>query len=139
MKTDDPRPVTIMGPLAQVLDEQRRWLVAKQHEALSSRLMFLASPKQRAQAAARFPDRLATWFRCGSCLNKPLREIVKRAGITPVSPHSFRRTMENLARRAGVDDRVRRAQAGSRRARRPFTQPWMRASARHQDWRWSSW
>ena len=47
-------------------------------------------------------------------LDKPLRKVLKRAGITPVSPHSFRRTMENLARRAGVDDLVRRAQAGWR-------------------------
>jgi integrase len=76
--------------------------------------MFPASPKQRAQAAARFPDRPATWFRSGSCLDKPLRAVVKRAAVTPVSPHSFRRTMENLARRAGVDDLVRRAQAGWR-------------------------
>lgn len=114
VKTDDPRRVTITEPLARALDDQRRWLVARQHEGLASGLMFPSSPKQRAQAAVRFPDREPTWFRSGSCLDKPLRDIVERAGVTPVSPHSFRRTMENLARRAGVDGLVRRAQAGWR-------------------------
>lgn len=113
-KTDDPRRISIVEPLMRVLDEQRRWLVATQHPGLASGLMFPSSPKQRAQAAARFPDREPTWFRSASCLDVPLQRVVKRAGVTEVSPHSFRRTMENLARRAGVDGLVRRAQAGWR-------------------------
>ena len=113
-KTDDPRRIHIVEPLARVLDEQRKWLVATQHPGLSSGLMFPASPKQRAQAEVRFPDRQPTWFRSASCMDAPLERAVERAGITEVSPHSFRRTMENLARRAGVDGLVRRAQAGWR-------------------------
>ena len=43
--------------------------------------------------------------------------MVKHAKVPAVSPHSFRRTQENLARKAGVDQLVRRAQAGWRTER----------------------
>ncbi len=58
-----------------------------------------------------------TWFRTGSCLVEPIRAVVKRAKVPSVSPHSFRRTQENLARKAGVDQLVRRAQTGWRTER----------------------
>ncbi len=40
--------------------------------------------------------------------------MVERAELPPISLHSFRRTWENLLRRAGVDDLVRRSLAGWR-------------------------
>ena len=38
----------------------------------------------------------------------------RRLGIPPISPQSFRRTLENLLREAGVQQLVRRALAGWR-------------------------
>jgi integrase len=55
-----------------------------------------------------------SWFRSETVLDAPLRKVVKAAGITPISPHSLRRTYENLLRKAGVDDLVRRSMAGWR-------------------------
>jgi integrase len=48
---------------------------------------------------------------------------VEAAGITPISLHSLRRTYENLLRKAGVDDLVRRSMAGwrSEEAQRIYT------------------
>ena len=43
-----------------------------------------------------------------------LRKIVERSGVTPISPHSFRRTWENVLRQAGIDLLVRRSLAGWR-------------------------
>jgi len=114
VKTDDPRRVTIVEPLALVLDEQRRWLLEEQHAGLSSGLMFPASATHRAAAQARYPKREFGWHRSASCLDEPIRIVADAAQVTPISPHSFRRTLENLARRAGVDELVRRAQAGWR-------------------------
>ena len=59
-------------------------------------------------------SREESWYRAASCLVEPIRAVVKRAKVPAVSPHSFRRTQENLARKAGVDQLVRRAQAGWR-------------------------
>ncbi len=47
-------------------------------------------------------------------LDKPLRAVVAKAGVRPISPHSFRRTYENLLRKAGVDQLVRQSIAGWR-------------------------
>ena len=97
-----------------VLNEQRRWLLEKQHPALSTELMFPANPKQaRAGQAWREADEVS-WFRSETVLDAPLRKVVKAAGITPISLHSLRRTYENLLRKAGVDDLVRRSMAGWR-------------------------
>ena len=45
-------------------------------------------------------------------LDKPLRRVVAEAGVPRITPHSFRRTYENLLRQSGVDDLVRRSVAG---------------------------
>ena len=113
-KTDDPRRVHVVDPLAAVLEAQRRWLLETQHAGLQSTLMFPASAHQKRGAATRYPDREESWYRAASCLVEPIRAVVKRAKVPAVSPHSFRRTQENLARKAGVDQLVRRAQAGWR-------------------------
>lgn len=113
-KTDDPRRVVVVEPLAQVLNEQRRWLLESQHPALSTGLMFPARPKQaKAGRTRREVDELS-WFRSETVLDAPLRKVVEAAGITPISLHSLRRTYENLLRKAGVDDLVRRSMAGWR-------------------------
>jgi hypothetical protein len=52
--------------------------------------------------------------RYGSVLDDPLARVVERAKVSPISAHAFRRTLENLARRAGVDHLVRRSIAGWR-------------------------
>jgi len=113
-KTDDPRRVVVVEPLAMVLNEQRRWLLEKQHPALSTGLMFPANPKQARAGQARREADEVSWFRSETVLDAPLRKVVKAAGITPISLHSLRRTYENLLRKAGVDDLVRRSMAGWR-------------------------
>jgi integrase len=113
-KTDDPRRVTIAGPLRGVLDEQRAWLLRTQHPGLGTGLMFPADPGHaKAGATRRKTDELC-WFRTGTVLQVPLERVVANAGVKPISAHSFRRTFENLTRLAGVDVLVRRALAGWR-------------------------
>jgi integrase len=112
-KTDDPRIVGIPEPLARVLADQKAWLHETEHRGLFSGLMFPASARH-AVARARRTEKPIVWFRAGSCLDKPLRIILERAGLPAISPHSFRRTYENLLRRAGVDEHVRRTVAGWR-------------------------
>lgn len=107
-KTDDPRRVTITEPLREVLAEQRAWLLRTQHPGLASGLVF---PARRATV---LESGDAVWFRTASVLDKPLAAVVAVAGVRPISVHSFRRTYENLLRRAGVDDLVRRSIAGWR-------------------------
>jgi integrase len=106
--------VVVVEPLAMVLNEQRRWLLEKQHPALSTGLMFPANPKQARAGQARREADEVSWFRSETVLDAPLRKVVKAAGITPISLHSLRRTYENLLRKAGVDDLVRRSMAGWR-------------------------
>jgi integrase len=108
-KTDDPRRVTLTEPLRAVLAEQRAWLLKAQHPGLSSGLIFPARAPTR-----REEDGELVWFRSGSVLDKPLSLVVKKAGVRPISLHSFRRTYENLLRKAGVDQLVRQSIAGWR-------------------------
>jgi len=116
-KTDDPRRIVVVKPLAEVLAEQRRWLVATQHPGLSSGLVFPASPLQaRAGAKRRGTDEMS-WYRSPTIFKEPLRKVVDAAGITDISAHSLRRTWENLMREAGVDQLVRRALSGWRTER----------------------
>jgi integrase len=115
-KTDDPRIVTVVEPLAKILAEQRRWLIAVQHPGLASDLMFPADPSHARSGASRRkqnPDEV-TWYRSGSVLNGPIAKAVAEAKIPRISPHSFRRTWENMLPRAGVDQLVRRSLAGWR-------------------------
>jgi integrase len=107
-KTDDPRRVTITEPLRRVLAEQRAWLLRTQHPGLSTGLIF---PARAARIRA---DGSECWFRSGSVLDHPLARVVAKAGVRPISLHSFRRTYENLLRQAGVDDLVRKSIAGWR-------------------------
>lgn len=113
-KTDDPRRVTVVGPLAEVLAEQRRWLLERQHAGLSSGLMFPASPVQARGGASRRGDDEVTWYRSASVVAEPLRRIAAVAEVPRITAHSLRRTWENLLRRAGVDQLVRRSLAGWR-------------------------
>ena len=58
-KTDDPRRVTMVGPLKEVIAEQRKWLVTTQHPGLASGLIFPANP-----GAARAGSRASV---CSAC------------------------------------------------------------------------
>jgi integrase len=113
-KTDDPRRITVVQPLADVLAEQRRWLLESQHPGLESGLVFPASlPHAKAGAKRRGVEELS-WYRSPSVMDEPLQRVVAAAKIPPISVQSFRRTWENILREAGVDQLVRRALAGWR-------------------------
>lgn len=115
LKTDDPRIVPMPEPLAEVLDEQRRWLVETQHPGLGSGLVFPADPAHAVIGAQRRGlDDQVSWYRSGSSLDRPIRIVAQAAGVPPISAHSFRRTYENLLRQAGVDELTRRSLAGWR-------------------------
>jgi integrase len=112
-KTGEIRRVAVVEPVAVALSEQRRWLVATQHPGLASALVFPAD-RSHALGGARRRGGEVSWYRAPSCLQKPLRKIAAAARAPEVSPHSLRRTFENLTRLAGVDGMVRRAVAGWR-------------------------
>lgn len=124
-KTDDPRIVVVVEPLARILDEQRRWLMSVQHPGLESGLVFPASPHGARAGATRREmsarqkgldaDAIETaWYRSSTVFKKPIAKVVTAAKLPEVSPHSFRRTWENMLRRAGVDQMVRRSLNGWR-------------------------
>ena len=113
-KTDDPRRVTISAPLEQVLQEQRSFLLRSQHPGLSSGLIYPATPKNALAGATRRGVDELSWYHSPSALDAPLRKVVTAAEVPPISCQSFRRTFENLQRRAGVDQLVRRAVSGWR-------------------------
>lgn len=114
-KTDDPRLVVVVPPLAEVLSDQRRWLLRTQHPGLTSDLVFPASPRHaRAGVTRRGGEVEMSWYRTPSVFSGPLAKIVEEAGLPKISTHSLRRTWENLLRRAGVDQLVRRSLAGWR-------------------------
>jgi len=112
-KTDDPRRVALVEPATKALAAQRRWLLEAQHPGLASGLLFPAH-RGYAEVGARARCAEVDWYRTGSCLDRPLSRVVEGAGLPGISLHSLRRTWENLTRRAGVADLVRRAQAGWR-------------------------
>jgi integrase len=113
-KTADPRRITVVPPLAQVLSAQRRWLIATQHPGLSSGLVFPASPLHAKAGAKRRGADEVSWYRSPTIFAGPMKKVVQAAKITDISAHSLRRTWENLLREAGVDQLVRRALAGWR-------------------------
>lgn len=113
-KTDDPRVVAIAPPLTEVLNAQRQWLVRTQHPGLESGLVFPARLQQAKGAASRRGSDELVWFRGGATLDRPLAKVVEKGKLPAISLHSFRRTWENLLRRAGVDQLVRRSLAGWR-------------------------
>lgn len=112
-KTDDPRIVIVVPPLAEVLETQRRWLLETQHPGLASGLVFPASPSH-ARTGARRRNAPITWHRTKSILQKPLLAVCDRADVPELSPQALRRTLEDLARQAGVEELVRKANAGWR-------------------------
>lgn len=113
-KTEDPRIVVVVEPLAHVLSEQRQWLLETQHPGLPSGLIFPTSERHaKAGATRRGADELS-WFRSGSCLAPPLEMVANAAGVPVLSPHALRRTWEKLLRKANVDGLVRRSLAGWR-------------------------
>jgi integrase len=113
-KTDDPRRVTVVGPLVGVLEAQRAWLLETQHAGLVSGLIFPASEHGARAGATRRNVDAVSWYRCSSLLREPIAKVVVAALVPEISPHSFRRTWENVLRRAGVDQLVRRSLAGWR-------------------------
>lgn len=115
-KTDDPRRVAVVGPLAETIAQQRRQLVASQHPALSKGLMFPAAMRQ-ARAGATRRDGKVRWYRSAGALDKPLIDACRAAGVPEISCHALRRTFEQLLRLAGVDQLVRRSLAGWRSER----------------------
>lgn len=123
VKTDDPRIVTVVEPLALVLEEQRKWLLERQHPGLASGLIFPASPRGAKAGRTRRENEARklgltgdeveiAWYRSPSCLSKPLIKACNEAQVPEISPHAFRRTFERLLRKAGVDQLVRRSLAG---------------------------
>ncbi len=116
-KTDDPRVVPVPEMSLRLLQVQRQRLLAMQHPALSLGLMFPSDPKTATIGAKRRGTTELNWYRYPSSLNVPIRKIVDASDLPRVSPHSFRRTWENVLRRAGVDQMVRRAMAGWRSER----------------------
>lgn len=113
-KTDDPRLITVVAPLKEVLKEQRQWLLRTQHPGMESGLVFPASPRHAKASASRRGVDTVSWFRSMSIFDKPIAKVVKQSGIPEISVQSLRRTWENLLRAAGVPDLVRRSIAGWR-------------------------
>lgn len=115
-KTDDPRRITVAGPLVDILEEQRRWLLTSQHAGLASGLVFPANPHQaRAGATRRKGDLL--WFRSQTTFQDAIAAVCAKADVPRVTPHALRRTFEDLTREAGVEQLVRRAIHGWRSER----------------------
>lgn len=100
-KTDDPRIVPVPSVLAEALDEQRQWLLSTQHHGLGSGVVFPSHYRQHI-------------YRSPASVNRVMVRICQCAHLPEISPHSLRRTYENLLRRAGVDQMTRRAMAGWR-------------------------
>lgn len=113
-KTDDPRIVSLPSPVVEVLQEQRRWLVETQHPGLVSGLVFPATPSYALAAKRRRDLPEVCWYRSDSVLDRPLKQIVEKAGLPRISVHSLRRTYEDLLRQSGTSDLVRRSMAGWR-------------------------
>ena len=119
-KTDDPRRITVVEPLAAILEEQRRWLLMQQHPGLASGLVFPGNPQQAKAGAARRKKKGSSevrWFRSQSTFQEAITVVCKKANVPRITPHSLRRTFENLTREAGVEALVRRAIHGWRSER----------------------
>jgi integrase len=116
-KTDDPRIVALPELVREELEAQRARLGETDHPALDSGLMFPGNPMQVLAGATRRGTEDPNWYRYPSCLTKPLKKITSAAGLPRISPHSLRRTWENVMRQAGVDQMVRRAMGGWRTER----------------------
>jgi len=102
-KSGEPRVVAIPHPLGEVLDTQRQWLLNQQHPGLASGLVFPSPWRHKGREG---------WYRGAGVLGEPIVKACKKAGLPEISPHALRRTYEDLLRRAGVDQMVRRTMAG---------------------------
>jgi integrase len=112
-KNGEPRIVALAEPAARAIEEQRRWLVATQHPALSTGLIFPADAHHARSGATRRGVEVKDWYRFGS-LYKAIHRVTEAAGLPRISLHSLRRTCDSLMIRAGVDGLVRRSQFGWR-------------------------
>jgi integrase len=113
-KTNDPRRITLVAPLTEAIEAQRRWLLERQHPGLNTGLVFPASPIQAAAGQARRRASEPDWHRSPSSVRDALTAACAHARVPRISPHGLRRTFEDLLREAGVEDLVRRAVAGWR-------------------------
>ena len=104
-KTDDPRLVVVVEPLAEILATQRRWLIATQHEGLLSGLVYPASEIHARTGAARRAVDEPSWFRAPEVLYKPLRKVWDEGKdkLPEFSAHALRRTFATLALKAGMN------------------------------------
>jgi integrase len=80
-KTDDPRRIAVVEPLAVALEEQRRWLLETQHPGLESGLIFPASPKHARAAAKKRGSDEVCWYRSPSVLDDPLARAIDVGGL----------------------------------------------------------
>lgn len=110
-KTDDPRIVGMPQALKGLLKAQRAWLSTQEHPCEA--FIFPASPSLAMRRARRLGSD-PIWIKPESSLRKPLRDVVAEGELPAITIHSLRRTYENLLRRAGVDEQVRRTMAGWR-------------------------
>lgn len=109
-KSGEERQVGIPQPLAEVLAEQRRWLIEVQHPALHTGLVFPGSAAH-AKGQARRRGLEVSWYRSGAAVHRAAVAVGRAIGVE-LTTHSLRRTYEQLLRRAGVDGMVRRSVAG---------------------------
>jgi integrase len=97
-KTGDPRDAAITGQMRQILEAQRRKLVAEQHPGLKLGLVFPAD---------------TGGYRGSEALLKVLGQAGKLARLpVKVGPRVLRRTFNSRAVEAGVDKVVLRGQLG---------------------------
>ena len=107
------RRVVLPCPAAEMLSDQRRWLLERQHPGLGSGLCFPADPSHARSGAARRGAHV-DWIRAGTALARALEVVVGAADLPAISLHSLRRTWEDCVRQAGVDGVVRRQLGGWR-------------------------
>lgn len=101
-KTKRRRSVPLVEPLAAILREHRRWLVATQHPGLASGWVFPAAKVRKPRADGSWPP-VST-----SSLRKPLRAVLKAVELEGrITTHGLRRTWNNILRQVTAGEVVR--------------------------------
>lgn len=96
------RAVPLVGPLAELLREHRRWLVATQHRGAASGWVFPA-------AKVRIQREDGTWPPVStSSVRKPLMAVLKAVELEGrITTHGLRRTWNNILRQVTAGEVVR--------------------------------